>query len=309
MAELPRPTLHLRLSGQSGHDGEISLTDLAKVADQTQRVVTRIARGMIDDRNPGPIPKNVSDATTLFLVGLGVGSTVLDIALSEPTENILSAQDIPLELGEIALTAFAESLEILSENEPEPVLPVGIDDRAVEDIDQWLRTLRRYSRITIDAELGRNSFQAEIVPRVARKRLQSAMSQPTMPYVSSHHQALTGRLYALNLRTGTFKIEDDAGHSIQLTVPEDMRTEAAQLVNMRVRAIGNASLDEHHRLRSFKVAALEELPEFVDQMAFFERHDLIEPPRSITADDLTLGIIPDLSDDEIDEFMAALEAE
>jgi hypothetical protein len=309
MAQLPRPTLHLRLSGQNGHDGEIPLTDLAKVADQTQRVVTRIARGMIDDRNPGPIPKNVFDATTLFLVGLGVGSTVLEIALSEPAENILSAQDMPLELGEIALTAFTESLEILSEDEPEPVLPVGIDDRAVEGIDQWLRALRRYSRITIDAKLGRNSFQAEIVPRVARRRLQSAMSQPAMPYVSSHHQALTGRLYALNLRTGTFRIEDDAGHSIQLTVPEDMRTEAAQLVNIRVRAIGNASLDEHHRLRSFNVAALEELPELVDQMAFFERHDLIEPSRPITADDLTLGVIPDLSDDEIDEFMAALEAE
>jgi hypothetical protein len=51
---------------------------------------------MIDDRNPGP------------------------------TENIVSAQDMPFELGEIALTAFTESLKILSDNEHEPVLPVGI---------------------------------------------------------------------------------------------------------------------------------------------------------------------------------------
>ena len=87
MVQLPRPTLHIRLSGQNGHDGEISLTDLAKVADQTQRVVTHIARGMIDDRNPGPIPQNVSDVTTLFLVGLGAGSTVLDIALSRPARE------------------------------------------------------------------------------------------------------------------------------------------------------------------------------------------------------------------------------
>lgn len=309
MAELPRPILHLRLSGEHVRDGEMSLADLAKVADQTQRVVTRIARGMIDDRRPGPIPQNALDATTLFLIGLGRGSRILEIALSSGAQDTLRAPGMPIQLGEMALTALVGSLEILSEDEASPVLPVGIDDRAVEDIDQWLRALRGYGRVTIDAELSLGSFQAAIVPRDARKMLQNATSQPTMPYVSADHQALTGRLYALNLRTGTFKIEDDAGHSIRLTVPEDMRSEAAQLVNIRVRAIGKASLDERHRLRSFSVAALEELPDFIDQMAFFERHDLIVPPRSITSDDLTLGVISDLSDDEIDEFMTALAAE
>jgi hypothetical protein len=309
MVELPRPMLHLRLSGENVRDGEIRLADLAKVADQTQRVVTRIARGMIDDRRPGPIPQNVAGATTLFLIGLGNGSTILDMALSSRAQDALSAEGMPIELGEMALTALAESLEILSEDESVAVLPVGIDNKAVEDIDQWLGALRAYHRVAIYVELGHSSFQAEIVPRHARKTLQNATSQPTMPYVSADHQALTGRLYALNLRTGTFRIEDDAGHSISLTVPEDMRSEAAQLINTRVRAIGKASLDERHRLRSFSVAALEELPDFIDQMAFFERRDLIAPPRSITSDDLTLGVIPDLSDDEIDEFMTALEAE
>jgi len=33
--------------------------------------------------------------------------------------------------------------------------------------------------------------------------LRGAVSQPSLPYVSADHQALTGRLYALNLRTGT----------------------------------------------------------------------------------------------------------
>jgi hypothetical protein len=309
MAQQLRPTLHLRLSDQKGQDGEIPLSDLAKIADHTQRVVTRIARGMIDDRNPGRIPQNVVDATTLFLTGLRRGSTILDIVLARPAEDTLSAADMPIELGELALTALAESLEILSEDEPAPILPVGIDDKAVEEIDHWLRALRGYGHISIDAELSRRSFQAEVVPRAARKVLLNARSQPALPYVSASYQALTGRLYALNLRTGTFRIEDDAGHSIQLTVPEDMRSEAAQLINTRVRAIGQAALDERYRLRSFSVAALEELPEFVDQMAFFERHELIVPQRSITESDLTLGVIPDLSDDEIDDFMAAIEAE
>ena len=309
MVQEPRPTLRLRLSGRNVRDGEMPLADLAKVADQTQRVVTRIARGLIDDRSPGPTPGNVADATTLFLIGLGRGSIVLDIALSAPTQDTLNAQGMPIQLGEIAITALAESLEILSEDESTPVLPVGIDDKAVEDIDDWLRTLRDYQHVTIDAELSNSSFQAEIVPRDARKKLKNATSQPAMPYISADHQAITGRLYALNLRTGTFRIEDDAHHSIRLTVPEDMRSEAAQLIDAKVRAIGKVSLDEHHRLLSFNVAALEELPDLIDQLAFFERHELVEPPRIITSDELGQGVIPDLSDDEIDDFMAALEAE
>jgi len=73
------------------------------------------------------------------------------------------------------------------------------------------------------------------------------VNSPSVPYVSAEHQALTGRLYALNLRTGTFRIVDDARHSVRLTVPEDVRGEAAQLIGTRVHAIG--------RLRSMTVGA------------------------------------------------------
>jgi len=308
MARASRPMLHLRLSTREDRSGEIPLAELAKVAQETQRVVARIARGMIDDRGSGRLRRNVSEATTLFLVGLRSGSTILDIALPESAEDTLSTEGMPVELGEMALTVLADSLEILAEDERAPVLPVGVDDRAIQDIDDWLRALRSYQTVTVDTVLSRRALHAEIVPREARKRLQSALSQPSITYISADHQALTGRLYALNLRTGTFKIEDDARHSIRLAVPEDVRDEAAQLINTRVRAIGNASLDDRRRLLSFKVVALEPLPDLlVDQKAFFERHELVVPKRSITADELRAGVITDITDDEIDSFMAALE--
>jgi hypothetical protein len=60
---------------------------------------------------------------------------------------------------------------------------------------------------------------------------------------------------------------------------------------------------------SFKVAALEPLPDLIDQTVFFERHELVVPPRSIEQADLTQGVITDLSDEEIATFMAALEME
>lgn len=309
MTQPSRPTLHLRLSDQNDRDGEISLADLAKVAGETQRVVTRIARGMVDDRRQGPGTRDVVAATTLFLTGIGSGSIVLDLALNEAAQDTLVAEGMPIDLGQIALTIFVESLETLSADEAETILPVGIDDNVMRDLGDWLRVLRGYSEIAIDTELDARSFHANIAPKNARKRLRNAISQPSIPYISSSHQALTGRLYALNLRTGTFRIEDDARHSIRLLVPEDVRREAAQLINKRVRAIGKASLDDRFRLLSFDVAALEQLPELVDQRAFFERHELVAPRRPIAADDLALGIIPDLSDDEIDTFVAAFEAE
>lgn len=309
MAQPARPTLHLRLTGRTKRDGEISLTELAKVAEQTQLVVTRIARGMIDDRVSGRPRKNIADATALSLIGLRSGSTILDIALPDSASDTLAPEGMPPELGEMALTVLVESLEVLSEDDSQPVLPVGVDDQASEDIDDWLRALRSYSHVEVNALLSRGEIQADIAPQEARTRLKTAVSQPSLPYISADNQALTGKLYALNLRTGTFKIEDDARHSIQLAVPEDLRAEAAQLVNTRVRALGKASLDQRHRLTSFSVAALEQLPEVVDQRAFFERHELVLPPRAIEQRDLTHGVIADLSDDEIAEFMAALEME
>src|ERR1022692_1012294 len=306
MAQLPRSRLQLRLAGGAERDGEMPLAELAKVADGAQRVVSRIARGMVD-RGPGSVPRQVADATTLFLTGFRPGSIVLEIALPESAEDTLAAEGMPVGLGEMALAVLAESLEALSGDEAQPMLPVGADEGVVECLDQLLRSLRGYRDVTVDCELGGRVRRAEFAPKSARELLRGALSQPSVPYVSADHQALTGRLYALNLRTGTFRIEDDARHSIRLAVPEDVRGEAAQLIGTRVRAIGMASLDDRRRLLSFDVAAFEQLPELVDQAAFFERHDLVIPERGIGEDDPAQGVIPDLSEDDIEEFMSALE--
>jgi len=306
MAQLSRSKLQLRLSGGAERNGEMPLADLAKVADGAQRVVSRITRGMVES-GPGPLPRQAADATTLFLTGFRKGSTILEIALPEPTEDTFVFEGMPAGLGEMSLSVLAESLEVLSGDDAEPVLPIGADEGVIESLDQWLRSLRGYRAVTVDCELGGRQRSAEFAPKAARKVLRGAVSQPSLPYVSANHQALTGRLYALNLRTGTFRIEDDTRRSIRLTVPEDVRGEAAQLIGTRVRAIGRVSLDDRRRLLSFEVAAFEQLPDLVDQAAFFERHELVAPPRVVGEDDLVHGVIPGMSDEDIGEFMSALE--
>lgn len=307
MAQQSRSVIHLHLHRPDERRGEILLSELAKVAQQTQRVISRLAQGLIDDLTPASLRHEVVNATKLSLVGLGPGSTVLDIAGPVPDTDTLTAEGMPEELRDMAMAAFVESLGTLSQEHP--ILPLGVDDAGVQAIDDWLRSLRDYERITIVAEVSGAPRQAEITPRLARRQLRSAETQPSLPYISADHQILTGRLYALNLRTGKFSIEDGTGHTIRLSVPADMRDEAAQLVNRRVRAIGTALLDSTGHLISFEVAAFIELPALGDQGAFFEYHRLEEPPRPISQEDLTQGVISDLSEDEIDAFVSALRSE
>jgi hypothetical protein len=214
---------------------------------------------------------------------------------------------MPSELSEMVFSTLIDSLETLSD--PQPVLPVNVDSRAANSLNSWLGSLREYERVSVTAELSSGTRRAEIQPRSARVHLRNAESQPFLPFVSADHQALTGRLYALNLRTGSFNIEDDTGRSIRLRVPEDLRAEAAQLVDTRVRALGNALLDKYHRLVSFKVVLLEPLPpaDLFNQEEFFKHHDV--PPSTPLTGQLERGIVPDLSEEEVDNFLAALQEE
>jgi hypothetical protein len=189
-------------------------------------------------------------------------------------------------------------------------LPVNVDQPAIAALDNLLLSLHSYKRVTVDANLDERRRSVAIEPRLARASLRRAQSQPSLPFVSAHHQVLSGRLYALNLRTGIFSIEDDSGHSIRISVSEELRSEAAQLVDTRVRALGRASMDNRHRLRSFEVEALEPVP--VNLIGTQDR--LFREPQALAATQpltgsLGMGIIPDLAEDEIAAFVAALEAE
>ncbi|HVB42679.1 MAG TPA: hypothetical protein VNF47_08245 [Streptosporangiaceae bacterium] len=49
---------------------------------------------------------------------------------------------MPAGLGEMSLTVLAESLEALSGDDAEPVLPIGADEGVIEYLDQCLRSGR-----------------------------------------------------------------------------------------------------------------------------------------------------------------------
>lgn len=306
MNGVERPRLGLRLQDSGLKDGEIRLDDVAHVAGATQKLVTRLGRGLTGHRGPGRPPKSVAAATRLYLVGLGRGSTVLEIVGSEPDSDLLDADHMPADLGELVLGLVADGILALASSQQQGVLPVGFDAAAVDDLDAWLRRLRGYRHVSLDVRLRATRRHAGFSPTPALTRLRELRPQPALPYVSSTHQALEGHLYALNLRTGSFHIEDDARHSVRLSVPADLRSHAAGMVESRVRAIGTPQVDESGRLVGFDVADFFSAPEFEPsaQESFFERHTLATSTRQ--EDAIEAGVVQDLSDEEVSSFIAAL---
>jgi hypothetical protein len=302
----PRPVLRLRLRGSEVRDGEIPLDDLVAVAQETQAVVRRIAQGMVGQRRPGRPTTAVEEATTLSLIGLHKGSTVLEIAGAASPEDTLGLGDLPLDLGERSIAMFIEAAEALTRDIPQ--LPLGFDSAAAEDLDRWLRRATKYEGVGLEGEIRGRRFDVALVPANARKRLRGLNLQPSMPFVSPTEQAIEGVLYAVNTHTGTYSIEDDATHKIRLKVPEDLRSDANLLISRRVRAVGKPDVDDAGRLTSFAVTRLNPAPDLRalhEQESFFDRHALTPvPPRS--SERLDAWAIEGLSEDESSGFLAAL---
>lgn len=304
-----RPVISLQLNGAGQGEGEIRLEDLTKIAEATQSVVRRIARSMVGQNRSGKASQPVSDATTLSLVGLRKGSTILEIAGPPLMDEQTAFEfDLPTDLSELSLKLLSEGVCALASDDDVPELPAGFDSSLVHDFDDWLRSLRKFDSVVVESAIGGKDLQARIVPRTARKRLEEAAPQPALPFVSPTEQALRGKLYALNLNTGTFSIEDDAGHKIRLRVPTEVRQTAALLVTHYVKAIGKPTLDELGRLRSFTVTSLELAPDveaLAQQTGFFETHDL-RPPTPKDLRTVDGWAIEGLTEEEADGFLSAL---
>ncbi len=304
-----RPLISLRLQAREQQaDGEILLDDLTRIAQTTQKFVRQIARSMVGHRKPGRTSNALQDATALRLVGLREGSTVLDIAGPALDENQTFEFDFPTDLGELSLSMLSEGVAALGENDGPPELPVGYDRGLVNDLDGWLRSLTPFVTVALESHGGAHLVEVKVQPQAARRRLRDAPPQPSLPFVSATQQMLEGTLYALNLNTGTFSIEDAAGNKIRIRVPEDVRRTAATYVDHQVRAIGDAELDERLRLKSFEVTKLElvtDREQLSEQTGFFDKHELPRPNVGETRDSEAWGI-EGLSEEESSDFLAAL---
>jgi hypothetical protein len=295
-----RTHLSLRLDGGEYPDGEIPLAGLARIADETQQLVRRLARSLTDRGGPGRTPTSIEEATSLFLVGIHQGSTTLDIAGPR-------VQQLPLELfDDIGIEAIATMLDGLEALAADDQLPAAFDELSARSLDRWLESVgMAAAEVEISAELGSGARRVVRVEPNAARAVLSHRSSPERPAPSL--RSVEGRLYAVNLETGRYAIRDDAGHSISLTgegYPSDL---VERLVGQRVQAQGTARFDDAGRLQ-LDLAELRPAPplEGVDSEQFFRNVELDELLRGkAPLESLDALVIEGLTDDEIEAFLAA----
>lgn len=248
----PRAVLRLRLIG--GPEGAIPLAQLAAVAD-LQQAVFRLAKN-IEGRagRPGRSPLMVEELSKLFAVGIESGSAVLEI--QAPT----LAGQLPLtDVGLEALNLLEDSLEALSRGESPSDT---VDDWSRDKIVAFLSSMSDYTLIQLEDRRPSSTRVIDVKPASA-----SVASWRAVP--TEVADSLSGRLYELNIKKGTFRIEDDLGrtHNLDFDTSGDRVDLVRPLIGRRVAAQGTMTFEPGHQAR-FKATALE-LAEPIPQGEFF----------------------------------------
>lgn len=303
-----RARLVLRLTGGEHADGEIPLDRLADIARRTQELLVRIGRSLTGREGVGRTPADVREATRLTLIALGSGSTSLEIA-GPPVEPRLDlGEQAPPDVTGQSMDALGDALEALGTEEAPSI---GLSEAVADSLDSWLGTFEGYEALSasVQEDAGR-SWSVTLSPVVTRTRLRQRRASSSGARESTARQ-VEGELYAVNFRSGYYRLEDDIGNSIALRVTPPRNEWAGALVGHRVRAVGDATLDQDGLIRELSVTELRRANGESFEFAGGELREqddvqqrLESAPRIALVEELQLE---GLTDDEADAFWAAIE--
>jgi hypothetical protein len=298
-----RSMIRLRLLGGAYPDGEIPLANLALIADCAQRLATRLVRAEEGRGGPGRSPNRLAEGVRLMFVGIEPGTTQLLIAgpSGEPTLDLghLGEEAIERAFGQIV-----DGLDAAASGHP---LPDGYDDLSRRGLVDWIDALAQAApEVEVEGRVGaRQPKTVRMRPRDAMASLQGApMPPPTSPTIT-----VEGVLYAVNLHTGRYRIEDDMGSSIDLVASMFTSQQVAPLLGERVAAGGTAKYDDAGRIKELHATTLTAAAEIEGiDAAHFERaieldELLADAEPLISIDELA---IPDLTEEEIGAFVRSL---
>jgi hypothetical protein len=273
-----------RLEGLSTPSGEISLRDLANIADALQLTATRIARQIGGQTGRGRSTGAIDRMSELRLSGIGSGSTVLEMHLGDSESLLLPSGD-----EETVAERFEEVFVALATNSPPSWADAAVKE-AIGEVAHQVKTSGA-KRVTAYRGFGISSTPWQVVDvrsfdlgvwRVVEER-------------DTDRITMTGHLDKVDLRARRFRVRDDVGHDVTLEDVVDVDA-AAQLIGKRVVASGVAEREQGRVVRIIEpVLAHEVLPSdwFVQSATNLPEGGAVVP-----------GSITGISDQEIDDFLA-----
>lgn len=303
MTNSERSTLRLRLRGASYPDGEIPLANLAAIADRAQQLATRLARAEEGRGGPGRSPNRLAEGVRLMFVGIEPGSTQLLIA-GPPRDPQFDLGPLSEEAIERAFAQLVDGLDAAAAGTP---LPAGYDDLSRRGLAEWLEALAQAAP-EVEVE-GRVGARAPKTVRLDPASASAHLREPPAPPAPPPSVAVEGVLYAVNLRTGRYRIEDDMGSSIDLVTSLFTTEQVAPLLGQRVAAGGAAKYDDSGKLKEIDATTIAPAPDIpgLDPSRFWRNVELDELLRDATPlesiDELT---IPGLTVEEGDAFLRAI---
>lgn len=231
----------VRIEGESIQPGKVAIRDLEKLGPLLQAALERTARVLRHEPGlaPGPIPRDVQEATNLLLVGIESGSANLLLELPVPDE-VESEEGLfplpPRDLGQRAMDTFVKGLHELEQGRTE----VPDDwDNSVMEVAEGLAAFANERQVVIDVSSStplQRTRRARISPEIAdRFRVRHApIRQP---------RTARGRLFLVDLKAGRIDLEDDKGQRVQCHFPAELEDRVIHLVGQIVLVSGEEEVD------------------------------------------------------------------
>jgi len=192
-----------------GPDGALSEEELAAIQRSVMRGVERIARALNDRAGGGRSPAFLKDLSVLVPLGIDVERSLISFEAPHDTEQF------PIDFGKgdagvQATELFVHSIGALIDGKD---LRDMVGDPASRSVHRFVRSVDAHDRVQVVATVGETETTIEFdpaeVPRGERRRALTSLS-------------FVGRLYGVNLGTGTFRFKDELGRSRLVTVGEDL---------------------------------------------------------------------------------------
>jgi hypothetical protein len=139
--------------------------------------------------------------------------------------------------------------------------------------------------------------------------LSGRLEGPRVASESSEAYVAEGTLYAVNLHTGRYTLEDDTGHSFPCIAEDADPALVGELLGKRVRAAGEVTRDVAGRVKALAAARLSAATPVpgLDREAFWRRTSREELLRNAKPlESLDELIIDGLTEEEEEAFLEAL---
>lgn len=276
----------LRLIGHHSEAGQILAQDMVNLAGSAQTLITRLARAAAERRGPGRSELALEQLSRVRVTALGQGSTTIGFIFGDASA---------FDLDDPISREIDETFWLIAEGLNHNRRPAVVTDSTAAAVDELIGNLRHAAPIVEVRSRSRAPIELKS-ESLERSVWQSSLNAGTTPV------SYIGVLEALDLRNGVFRIADDVENRILL---RDVHAphEAALLVDRRVRATGRpvyGSDGELKHLMDVEVAPLD-LPSEWNEPG----RDLATLLRSTPSPSANSGL--DLTDEEFDEFMAAID--